>query len=910
MRCLLLASCATLGCEADDLTVVSSDAGSAGPVDAGSAEDAGSLDAGNADLGALDAGPADLGPSTPTLPAPHPDFVEAATWGAVRFPSGARIGECLSAGPDGLRLERCAQATGWRWRPDPSQLEVESGCLSKAGAVVPCAEAPKWVLDAHRRLVVLAEGDPAPSCLGTGLSLVSCGAPEAAVFGAETMNAPLPDALFAPAGTPVSVQPDADLEPMQVFGADARPLVGDGHRALVAAGTVGQGRVLVMSGFGALTQRTGDAAWESLAQRSLAWLTDGAASPRGAHRTRELGLVRALGYPTTRIGQIDPGELDDVDFLVIFDNGAPETLEAEAEVVKAFLRRGGAVLVRMRKWLYWEVDRNLPYEHLAARVASWAGIGPADADGGTVDGPRWLDRASAEERSTTELAEAAARSALGLEPRSEAELEALADRAAFAIGRPLDTELGRLSLAVEALNRVRGPVAIGPDQHHEWNVDPVADIHVCADYVRTHALPVEQVGVHPSGLLYPGPLSAAAPRVSVSRTLDLSAGGTRWRPTGLYAPPGEAIELHVPSSLLFQGFRVRIGGADDTPMPQVGWANPRRMGRFPHLAVGRPLAAERVRFGSPFGGLIYVSVPNGADLGPTELSFDHVVEAPWFRLGTTTAAEWAQMTSGPTAPMGEMTSDLLHLSAETRVLSTITEPARLMTLWRDVVDAHAQLVGETPDLFPNKFPQRFHFDPWESWGAHSGFPIHLAQDWTEEVLDLNLLLAGDGEHWGPMHELGHNFQREAWTFSGWGEVTCNIHVVHACEKVLGLSKEACGSLSSNREASRARYFGSDVAYDSGDWQVIRSGLDMFLLIQEANQSWAPLERVFRRYRDLPSAQIPRTDVQKVDTLVRFFSEDIGRNMVPFFSRFKLPISAGLAFELSALPAWENDPLRE
>ncbi len=423
---------------------------------------------------------------------------------------------------------------------------------------------------------------------------------------------------------------------------------------------------------------------------------------------------------------------------------------------------------------------------------------------------------------------------------------------------------------------------------------------------------MEQVGVHPSSRLYPGVVPDTAERVTRTVVLDFTSGGTPWRPTGLYAPPGERITVRAPAGIGEERLRVRIGSWNDTPMPNVGWANPEEFGRFGQLTVGR-LLSETTSFGSPFGGLVFVEVGGGVALGPTEVTFEGVIEAPVFELGVTTNDAWVEQLATRHAPMGEIWTDVLHIDAETRVLATVTDAEGLATLWRDSVLAHAELVGQPPSERPNKYPQRFTFDPWESWGAHSGFPIHITQDWTEEVLDLPLLMSGGGEHWGPFHELGHNFQEDAWTFPGaWSEVTCNIHVVHACEVVLGLDKMACGNLAdpASRAVARARYFASDVPYDASDWQVIESGLDMWLLLQEHGGGWDTLKQIFRRYRDLPASEVPRTPQAEVDTLVRFFSEALGRDLVPFFDHYKLPISEALRTELSMLPAWEDDPLAD
>ena len=50
---------------------------------------------------------------------------------------------------------------------------------------------------------------------------------------------------------------------------------------------------------------------------------------------------------------------------------------------------------------------------------------------------------------------------------------------------------------------------------------------------------------------------------------------------------------------------------------------------------------------------------------------------------------------------------------------------------------------------------------------------------------LNLANLSKNGDWGAFHELGHNMQDPMWTFSGTGEVTCNIFTLHAMEKLTG-----------------------------------------------------------------------------------------------------------------------------
>lgn len=66
---------------------------------------------------------------------------------------------------------------------------------------------------------------------------------------------------------------------------------------------------------------------------------------------------------------------------------------------------------------------------------------------------------------------------------------------------------------------------------------------------------------------------------------------------------------------------------------------------------------------------------------------------------------------------------------------------------------------------------------------HAGYPVMIQ---TSSASDL-LRLTNKKDPWGPIHELGHNQQRDVWEFrSHTGEATNNLWSVFICETVYGL----------------------------------------------------------------------------------------------------------------------------
>ncbi len=427
-----------------------------GPADAGSVRDASvARDAGVVDR---DAG------SSVALPGPHPGLLDAVRFGAIQIPSGNRIGECLAVEASGLRLVPCDRATAFTWSPDDRRLHADSGCLG-GGGQLDCDGAPQWVLDDALRWNALVDG--ARVCLRVTLDTAPCDDAPEQLWGVEPAHESVPfDRLVPPNEVGGVVTPDGELEPLFVFGAQARVLVGGDDLSFVAAGTAGASRLLAVGGFRPLSNDSGDDAWEALLSRGLAWLARDAASPVVAYWPRRRAAVEAMGYAGTALPEITEGSLDGVDLLVLDGSGYPERLEAESAVVRAYVERGGSVLVLMRNWLYWLTTQHSPDEFLAARVAAWAGIGVADATGDPNTTPALLSASSARDHTATAMVEAAARSVLGLAPSLGDELVRTARRHAFAIGKTKMHATSRYALAKQALDRVRGPIEIGPTAHH------------------------------------------------------------------------------------------------------------------------------------------------------------------------------------------------------------------------------------------------------------------------------------------------------------------------------------------------------------------------------------------------------------------------------------------------------------
>jgi hypothetical protein len=416
---------------------------------------------------------------------------------------------------------------------------------------------------------------------------------------------------------------------------------------------------------------------------------------------------------------------------------------------------------------------------------------------------------------------------------------------------------------------------------------------------RYEKIPVRNVVANPLAEDFPGAVLVNAPRVS--KRVRLPANISGWQSTGLYAPPGEIITVRLSSSSARSGLGVRIGcHSDDLFYPEcVGWP------RFPRITRGWSLGKAVTEVASPFGGLIYIETHGGGkSTAGLYVEVTGGVEAPYFILGQTDAKEWARLRNAP-APWGELTCRTITLSVPSSVLRTIEDPTKVLQLWEKIIDAQDWL-GDLPRRVNN--PERLVPDIKISMGyMHSGYPVMCHMDMCYNMTSYETLTTQG--NWGFFHEYGHNHQSDEWTFSGYGETTCNIFALYCMEVIA--NKKRCEGGPPLDEFLRRKLADPKGANGSDDL------LSIYVpVIREFG--WEPLKKTFGEYRksrsiDLDLRQMRRTnsrasshskrrraeevmasDKKKDDlakeTFVRIWSKHCKANLGPYFEKVGYTIS--------------------
>jgi hypothetical protein len=409
--------------------------------------------------------------------------------------------------------------------------------------------------------------------------------------------------------------------------------------------------------------------------------------------------------------------------------------------------------------------------------------------------------------------------------------------------------------------------------------------------------PIDQLKPHPAAAAFPGAVPAGAPRVT--RTIDVDLTVPRWHSTALYAAPGEQVTATLPADATAKGLRLRIGPHTDRTYHLPVWR------RAPEISRAFALDQPTTRAANPFGGLIYIEVPDNTASGIVKITLANAVPAPLFVLGKTPVKEWRDSIRAAPATWAELANDKLIITLKSDAVRALDDPTAVLRHWDRVMDACATLAARPT---ARRSPERIVSDADISAGyMHAGYPIMTGLDVTDRFADPAALKTLD-KGWGFYHEIGHNHQNPDWTFGGTTEVTVNLFSMYVLETVCGLTKEQSTRRALIDPARRIERYLAAPRFDA--WKA-----DPFLALAMYAQlrnafGWEPYRKVFAEYRALPPGERPKSDDDKRDQWMVRMSRATGRNLGPFFQAWGVPTTDAARRSIAGLPAWMPAGMRK
>ncbi|XP_051856265.1 TRPM8 channel-associated factor 2-like isoform X3 [Antechinus flavipes] len=374
-----------------------------------------------------------------------------------------------------------------------------------------------------------------------------------------------------------------------------------------------------------------------------------------------------------------------------------------------------------------------------------------------------------------------------------------------------------------------------------------------------------------------------------------SPDDTTWVSTGLYLPAGFTVYIRMLSAVS-AGLQVQIGCHSDD------LSGAKKLCRAPVVIHRCHLDRPELSVSCLWGGLIYVIVPKGSNLGPVPVTISGAVPAPYFKLGETSLEKWRNSIRHHPGPWGELATDNIILTVPSEHLQDLDNPEPLLHLWDYMMGAVARLASIS---FPFPRPERIIADVQISAGwMHSGYPIMCHKKSVEELINEKRIRANG--LWGPIHELGHNQQRKVWEFyPHTTEATCNLWSVYVHEMVLGIHRSQAHPelTSSNRETRIKEYLRKGTPLN--EWHVW-TALETYLQLQEAF-GWGPFIQIFMKYQTLSG--VPNNNPGKMNLWVKEFSHQVQKNLAPFFQSWGWPVEEEVATSLAYLPEWQENPMK-
>ncbi len=682
---------------------------------------------------------------------------------------------------------------------------------------------------------------------------------------------------------------------------------------LVAAARHGKGRVAVVPhesflGSGALNAKDGRPA---LAINLAKWLTANKAKAVVGVTPNFKAYHDALKKAGVNVKLVKTGQLSGLD---VYINAASSTAESKhAKAIVSFVANGGGVLTAGQAW-WWGSQNgrtNVPLKYPGNTwlnpmgiTYTWDWVKPDKVEVGKIAPHLWTNAWVALRVASLHVRKLAK---LTLGQRKIAAATASEGVRVLPLGfNAFYTD----STTFQAhYTKNNGPVVPTKSKPLVRAKVPLAELSVRIDEKRALSLPASKLWAHPAGKDFPGAPSASAKKGSTTLTVDATFTGLSGRfaysnpksarrfSTGLYAAPGQVVQVTIPANIAGKGLRAMVGAHSDSLWKKTSWW------RMPKITRTWVLSKTVNEIGNVFGGPVYVLVAPGLKLGKVKVTVSGGYLAPRFIAGTTKLDDWKKTIRLYGSPWAELAGKHIVLTIPASLVRKLDDPAAVTKLWDDIMTASYNLAG-----LPNGRArgERAVADRQISAGwLHSGYPVmgHLAT--APEWLDVAKVRKSGS--WGLFHEIGHNFQWRDWVIPKTTEVSVNLWSVHSCEKIA-----VNGGCHGNAFPPKSTQLVEDFVKKGATYSAWSTWGTLQMYVQLAKGfGWGTYSKLFSGYYKIPDKDAPNTVQAKHDTFCVRFSQLVKKDLGKFFAAWAMPVSkAGCRDKVKHLAPWLQDPMRK
>lgn len=454
------------------------------------------------------------------------------------------------------------------------------------------------------------------------------------------------------------------------------------------------------------------------------------------------------------------------------------------------------------------------------------------------------------------------------------------------------------------------------------------------------------VSKYPQARVFPGLVGDQVERVEnyevtldlnyhyVGQTLRISVPPQPQFSTGLYAPPGELVEINVPAGM--DHLTAQIGAWTDNLSGKFSPA------RDPVIFSRQKLSPGKNYMRNLYGGTLYILSPRPV-ADPVTLTFSGAVDANDFVLGETNPSEWWEQLKNKDVPWLELRSPnyIVTVPRDKLLKFNINDPTAAVSFWNEALlkdyyewegltDGAADPLDQSP-LMPNWAV--LDIDISVGYG-HSGFPVMMQNDdyWFKSFTDSATIYNLDT--WGSFHEFGHNHQQGAvWSWSVLGETTNNLFIFKSAHRMHKNDRdkltEVIGGLHDMKAQGEAtmefvKKTGMDFDEVGDPFFYIVPFLQLFRKAGEISEPGSPgalapdggwdfMPYLYTRARH--AKRLSANDQDKKDFLFEAISDFTQRDFSLWFQRWGIQVSrlshsiiADKGYELMTQEIWNYNPM--
>ncbi|WP_406827318.1 M60 family metallopeptidase [Pedobacter sp. KACC 23697] len=401
--------------------------------------------------------------------------------------------------------------------------------------------------------------------------------------------------------------------------------------------------------------------------------------------------------------------------------------------------------------------------------------------------------------------------------------------------------------------------------------------------------------VFPESKSFPGEVPKTAKRTTELIDIAVKVGSQgladpypnyfRLHSTGVYVPAGEKISIVIDPKYKSQYLKAQIGIHNDDlkhmdKLVRSGF----------DLTRSFELEKDTTTVFSPYGGLLYIRIPDSSTLKSISIIAHGVVKAPYYKLEKNKLTDWASIKNNP-APWTELATDKIILTVPTYRIKNLENPESLLKLWDQIMDADADLavISQT-----RTHPERIIIDNQVAYGyMFTVWDKIVAPDDESCELMLNEKMLKEKGSWGHFHELGHRHQFWGLDMDEVGEVTTNLYTMYAYDKVLKKGLYNHEGMESKDEVNKKinNYLQNQPTFEKWGKEPF-TALCMYIQLIE-HFGWESIIKANKIYRDMDPRKYydhPLNNQQRIDLWYTTICKTTNANLSSFFEIWKIPVS--------------------